>query len=405
MRILQINSVCGIGSTGRIATDIHHILIEEGHESYIAYGRGFPVNCESTFRIGTKYDNYAHVALTRIYDKHGFGSTKATEKFIKKIDELEPDIIHLHNIHGYYINIEMLFGYLKKSDKTFIWTLHDCWAITGHCSNFDNIGCNKWRTGCSDCRYKSSYPTSLLFDNSQENYIRKKNIFTKVNNLMIVTPSQWLADIAKNSFLREYPIKVINNGINLNIFKPTKSLFRKNFLLEDKFIILGVANVWNTAKGFEYFLELSKHLDKNKVIVMVGLTKKQLIHLPKNIIGIQNTSNIQELAEIYSTSDVFVNPTLEEVLGLTNLEALGCGTPVITFNTGGSPETIDDTCGIVTKEQSIDALIETIEIIYKQGKDYYTQNCIKRAKQLYSKKDMIHEYISTYTSNLNSISK
>ena len=223
MKVLQINSVCGIGSTGRIATDIHHILTEQGHESYIAYGRNLPMNCENTIRIGKKFDNYSHVAFTRIYDKHGFGSIKATKEFIEKIKELNPDIIHLHNIHGYYINIELLFDYLKKANKPVVWTLHDCWAFTGHCAHFDYIQCRKWQTGCEKCPQKTSYPSSYIFDHSKENYKKKKEIFTGVNNLIIVTPSKWLANLAKKSFLGDYPIEVINNGIDLDHFKPIRS--------------------------------------------------------------------------------------------------------------------------------------------------------------------------------------
>jgi putative colanic acid biosynthesis glycosyltransferase len=213
MKVLQINSVCGIGSTGRIATDIHDILIEQGHESYIAYGRDLPKNCENAIRIGTKIDNYTHVAKTRLLDKHGFGSIKATKEFINKVIDINPDIIHLHNIHGYYINIEILFDYLKEANKPVVWTFHDCWSFTGHCAYFDYVGCNKWKTGCYSCPEKKAYPSSLIFDNSKNNYINKKEIFTVVKNLTIVTPSQWLANLVQESFLNEYPVKVINNGI------------------------------------------------------------------------------------------------------------------------------------------------------------------------------------------------
>ncbi|WP_146548894.1 glycosyltransferase [Rummeliibacillus suwonensis] len=395
-KILQINSVCGIGSTGRIATDIHQLLLEQGYDSYIAYGRDSTIQDEKIIRIGTKYDNYAHVALTRIYDQHGFGSKKATKDFIKKVEKLNPDIIHLHNIHGYYINIEMLFDYLKEANKPVIWTLHDCWAITGHCAHFDYIQCRKWQTGCGYCPQTSSYPSSYIYDNSSENYIKKQETFTGVKSLTIATPSKWLANLVKDSFLGAYPIKVINNGIDLAAFKPTKSDFRKTFNLEDKFIILGVANVWNAKKGFDYFIELSKRISLNTVIVLVGLTPKQMEKLPKNIIGIRNTRNVQELAKIYSAADVFVNPTLEEVMGTTNIEALACGIPVITFDAGGCSENLNDQCGIVVEKENMDALNKAIETVYNNGKPLYMHHCIKRAK-LYKKEDRFNEYISTYT--------
>ena len=396
MKVLQINSVCGVGSTGRIATDIHQILMEQGHESYIAYGRDLPKNCDTAIRIGTKTDNYAHVVLTRIYDKHGFGSKKATGEFITNIKSINPDVIHLHNIHGYYINIELLFDYIKMANKRVIWTLHDCWAFTGHCSHFDFIDCGKWRIGCDKCPQKSVYPTSLIFDNSKENYMNKKDIFTGVKDLTIVTPSKWLSALVKESYLGEYPVEVINNGINLDIFKPTESIFREKYNLMSKFIILGVANNWNRKKGFDYFKELSKLLEKNEIIVLVGLSEKQKKELPKKIIGITRTNNTQELAEIYSAADVFINPTLEDNFPTTNLEALACGTPVITFDTGGSPENISDKCGIVVEKESISALNKAVEEVYENGKASYTNFCIQRANRLYSKIDRFNDYVDIY---------
>lgn len=400
MKVLQINSVCGIGSTGRIATDIHSILIEQGHESCIAYGRDLPKNCDNSIKIGTKYDNYGHVALTRIFDKHGFGSKKATKNFIREVDKLDPDVIHLHNIHGYYINIVVLFDYLKEAKKPVIWTLHDCWSFTGHCSYFDYVGCNKWKTGCYECPQRQEYPKSVLMDNSKSNFLIKKNIFTGVQNLTIVTPSKWLSGLVKESFLKEYPVKVINNGIDLSVFKPTESNFREKFNLIDSFIILGVANTWGERKGYKYFLELSKNLKVNELIVLVGLTEKQKEKLPQNILGITKTNNVKELAEIYSSADVFVNPTLEDNFPTTNLEALACGTPVITFDTGGSVESVDESCGNVIEKGNLGKLVESIRQI--KSKDLLTleTKCQIRAHNLFSKVDKFNEYIKLYKNYL-----
>lgn len=255
MRVLQINSVCGIGSTGRIATDIHAILAEQGHDSYIAYGRDSPLNCDTAIRIGTNLDNYVHVAKTRIFDQHGFGSKKASEDFIGKIKEVNPDVIHLHNIHGYFINVESLFRYIKEANKPIVWTLHDCWAFTGHCTYFDFVGCDCWKIeGDHKCIQKRSYPASFLFNNSRNNFNRKRKAFAGIKNLTIVTPSKWLAELVKQSFLGEYSIKVINNGIDLDVFKPTDSDFRQRFNLKNKFITLGVASTWDSRKGLSYFL-------------------------------------------------------------------------------------------------------------------------------------------------------
>ncbi|KOS69382.1 glycosyl transferase [Lysinibacillus contaminans] len=394
MKVLQINTVCGVGSTGRIATDINQILIEQGHESYIAYGRDFPKNCDTAIRIGTKMDNYAHVALTRIYDKHGFGSKKATEEFITKIEKLDPDVIHLHNIHGYYINIELLFDYIKRANKRVIWTLHDCWAFTGHCTHFDYVGCTKWKKGCFNCPEKASYPASEFLDNSESNYLRKKEIFTGVKDLTIVTPSKWLTGLVKESFLRDYPVVVINNGININVFKPTASTFREMHHLNDKFIILGVASNWGRKKGFDYFIELSSFLDEDEVIVLVGVSEKQKKELSKKIIGIIRTDSAKELVGIYSAADVFINPTLEDNFPTTNLEALASGTPVITFDSGGSTESLDETCGLIIEKK------ETIEIKnyikrYREENFIKSKSCIERSK-MYNVENQYREYMKLY---------
>lgn len=396
MRVLQINSVCGIGSTGRIATDIHSILNKHGHDSYIAYGRGVSKNCNKVIRIGTNYDNYAHVALTRVSDKHGFGSVRATRDFIRKMEEIDPDIIHLHNIHGYYINIQLLFDYLKKADKPVIWTLHDCWAFTGHCAYFDYAGCDKWKTQCGKCPEKKSYPASKLVDNSKENYSKKKTVFSGVKNMTIVTPSRWLAGLVKQSFLQEYSVEVINNGIDLEVFKPTTNDIRERYKLGNKFIILGVAGVWDRRKGLNYFKELSEKLGKDEAIVLVGLTEKQKEGLSDNVIAIPRTSNVKELVDFYSTADVFVNPTLEDNFPTTNLEALACSTPVITFETGGSTESIDCNTGVVVEQGSVSGLLHAIKGIKDNVVNNYTTQCRELALRSYNKEDRYNDYLELY---------
>lgn len=342
MKIVEINTVCGIGSTGRICTDIAKILEENHHECKIAYGRGIVPDEYKKYaiKIGNKFDVYLHAGLSRIFDNVGFYSKHATKKFIKWLKDYDPDIIHLHNIHGYYINLKILFNYLKKCNKKIIWTLHDCWSFTGHCSHFDYIKCNKWRDCCNHCPQKNEYPKTILFDNSNKNFILKKQLFTGIKNLTIVTPSQWLANLVKQSFLKYYDVKVIYNGIDLNVFKPTPSNFRQKYNIENKFVILGVANIWTQRKGLNDFIELSKILDNKFQIVLVGLNQEQLKEIPKNIIGIEKTNSTIELAQIYSTANVFVNFTYEDNYPSVNLEAQACGTPVITYDTGGSIESV-----------------------------------------------------------------
>lgn len=397
MKILQINSVCGVGSTGRIATDLYKVLEEQGHECKIAYGRGTAPEGIDSIKIGSNLDNYAHVFKTRVFDKHGFGSASATNKFIEEVKEYNPDIIHLHNIHGYYINIEILFNYLKEANKPVVWTLHDCWGFTGHCAYFDYVGCDKWKNGCDKCPQKEGYPTSKVFDNSKLNYEKKRELFTSVKNMTIVTPSKWLANLVKESFLGKYPVEVINNGIDLEVFKPTESNFREKYNLQDKFIVLGVASVWDERKGLKYFIELSKKLSNDYKIVVVGVNENQKKELPNNILAITRTNNVKELAEIYTAADVFVNPTLEDNFPNTNLEALACGTAVIVFNTGGSVECIEVINGCIVEKANINGILKSIENL-RQNKLNIDKIIISSKK--YDKQYKFIEYTKLYTNQI-----
>lgn len=363
----MINVSCGTGSTGRICTDLADALEKNGHSVKIAYGRDAvsPKYQKYAVKIGNDLDIYNHVFQARVFDRMGFGSKKATEKFIAWVKEYDPDVIHLHNIHGYYINVEVLFNYLKECDKNVIWTLHDCWSFTGHCAFFDYVGCTKWKTGCEHCSQKTEYPARVGIDGAKRNYGVKKELFSGVHNLTIVTPSEWLAKLLKESFLAEYPVKVINNGIGTSVFKNTNSSIKEKFgISEDKKLVLGVASVWDRRKGLEDFLKLSKILDDKYKIVLIGLNKKQIGKLPSNVLGIERTENIQELVAWYSAADVFVNPTYEDNYPTTNLEAIACGTPVITYDTGGSPESAC-TYGCVVPKGNIDELVHAVERIEK----------------------------------------
>ncbi len=343
MKVLQINSVCGIRSTGKICTDIADILSNSGNDCKIAYGREtVPKHYEKyAVRIGNDIDVKCHALTSRFFDNTGHGSKKVTKEFLKWIDEYNPDVVHLHNIHGYYINFQQLFDYLKKKHKAVVWTLHDCWAFTGHCSHFELIGCKKWeKGGCFDCPQKHRYPKSVLFDRSKKNFIEKKHLFTGLENLTIVTPSKWLLDMVKRSFLKEYPVKMIHNGIDLSVFKPTVGNFRERYGLQNKTIFLGVASVWGKSKGFYDFQKLNEMKKDNEAVVMVGLTQSQIDSLPEGIIGIQRTNSVKELVEIYTAANVFLNTTYEDTYPTVNLEAQACGTPVVTYKTGGSIESV-----------------------------------------------------------------
>lgn len=289
MKVLQINSVCGLGSTGKICQDLYWELKKSGHECKIAYGRnkGGDIPDEDTIKIGGKIDCYIHAILARLFDSAGFHSKYATKKFIEKIKEYDPDVIHLHNIHGYYINIEILFEYLRSCNKKIIWTLHDCWGFTGHCAHMDFIGCDKWKNKCHDCPQTSVYPKCVFLDRSYENFLRKKECFTNIPNLHIVTPSHWLAGLVKESFLNKYPINVIHNGINVDFFKPSISDIRNKFNLENKIIVLGVAYQWNNRKGYGDMLKLAQLLPKEKYkVVLIGLNGKQIREIPDFVLGL-----------------------------------------------------------------------------------------------------------------------
>lgn len=358
MKVLQINSVCGYGSTGRIAVDLYHTLEEQGHECCIAYGRGKAPENIRTIKFGNKLDLYFHILLTRLFDKHGFGSKYVTRKLIQQIKDYNPDVIHLHNIHGYYINIEILFQYLKETNKPVIWTLHDCWSFTGHCAHFAPIDCSKWKNQCEKCQLKGDYPKSSIFDCSKTNYLRKKKVFTGVKGLLIVTPSKWLANVVKHSFLKDYQTITISNGIDKKIFHPLapvqiaqkkEELTRKYKIDFSKIIYLGVASVWTRDKGFYDFIEITKIISEEEQIVLVGVDKKQKEILPPNIVAIERTENQMELADLYSCADVFLNPTYADTFPTVNMEAIMCGTPIVTYNACGSPESVLNGCGEVVE--------------------------------------------------------
>lgn len=399
--VLQINSVVNAGSTGRIAEDIGNLLIENGWKSFIAYGRMANPSKSIPIRIGTKWDIYQHVLKTRLFDMHGFGSNHATRRFITQIEHIKPDIIHLHNIHGYYINIELLFSYIKAKNIPVIWTLHDCWSFTGHCTYFSYIGCEKWQTECNKCPQVRDYPGSWFIDQSKYNFRNKKKIFNSIKNLTLVPVSKWLGDLANNSFLKGFAIQVINNGIDINVFKPVSTYdIRNRFNLTNKFVILGVAHIWTTRKGLADFLKLSANLKEDEVILLIGMSKKSIAKLPINIIGLGKTESVSELAGFYSLADVFVNPTHEDNFPTTNLEALACGTPVITYNTGGSPEAVVDKTGFVIEQGDISGLIKSIQTIKSKGKSSYSLACRERAEKLYNKNDRYMDYMKLYESLL-----
>lgn len=391
MRVLMINSVCGIKSTGRICTDLADALTQKGHKVKIAYGReNVPEQYKKyAVRIGTDLEVKIHGLQSRIFDNTGFGSNKATKKFLEWADKYNPDVLHLHNIHGYYINIELLFKWIKSRPKMkVIWTLHDCWAFTGHAAYCDAVNCNRWQKKCYDCPNKAEYPKSFV-DRSSNNWIQKKRIFNGLKNLIIVTPSFWLAGLVKKSFLSDYDVRVIYNGVDLDIFKPSASDFRKKYHIENKKILLGVASTWSERKGLKDLVRISNELDDEYSMVLVGINQEQIHSSNSKIICISSTNNPRELAEIYSAADVFINPSVEETMGLVTVEALACGTPVITYNRTAVPEVVSESCGY-TVDPSYKNIIP---LLSKMG--FNEEDCIAQARK-FEKNKQYNVYLELY---------
>ncbi len=368
MKYLFINSVAGFGSTGRIAVEKCRELRQQGHECTLAFGR-IKANCGDvpTVQIGTALDYRIHGIRNRLLDDQGFGSREATRRFLRWVREYDPDVIWLHNLHGYYIHIGELFSYLRTCGKKIIWTLHDCWAFTGHCAYFDYVGCDKWKTGCHHCPQKGEYPQSLLLDGSRSNYEKKKALFTGISNMTLTVPSHWLRSRVEESFLREYPVEVIYNEVNRDVFKPTPGNFRREHGLEDKKILLGVASVWDRRKGLNDFVALSKLLDERYKIVLIGLTPEQIKALPENILGLPRTNSAEALAEAYSAADVFVNPSVEETFGLTTLEAQCCGTPAVVYENTACQE-IAEAFGGIAVAPGAEHLKDAVVALTKEDK-------------------------------------
>lgn len=389
--LLQINVTANWGSTGKIAEQIGQCATAHRWESYIAYGRWYNPSQSHLIKIGNKLNMYQHYAEQRIFDNEGLCSRRATKEFIKRIDEIKPNVIQLHNIHDHYLNYRLLFEYLNKTDIKVVWTFHDCWAFTGHCFHFITKGCERWKSGCFDCLLQHEYPKTL-FDRSRKNYTMKKNLFGANNNLTIIACSEWIANFVRQSFLKDKPIYVINNGVDLNVFKDSESLDTN----KKSFHVLAVSNVWNKDKGFDDILKLREILSNEYEITIVGVTKQQLNSLPQGIVGIERTQNVQELVALYSKSDVFINPTYADNFPTVNLEALACGTPVITYRTGGSPEAIDEKTGVVVEQGDLNGLAVAIQKMKENPLS--SADCRKRAEDYFEKDKCFEKYIELYNS-------
>lgn len=402
-KILQINPVIRINtSTGRIMQEIGQLAMNNGWESYIAYsyGRDGIKPCDSKLvPVGNKADVAWHGLVTRLTDRHGLASEGATRAFIREIERIQPDIIHIHNIHGYFLNYRILFDYLAQCNTPVVWTVHDCWLYTGHCYYYSYIGCNKWKTECVQCPQRKLFPTSWWADRSTQNFRDKKAAFTSLpkERFTIVPVSHWIKGEMLHSFLKDYDFRVIHNGIDTNVFTiydPAE--VKKKYQLEGKRIILGVASIWCEEKGWNDFMRLAERLDEDERLVLVGVDEKHQAMLPNHVTGISRTENIRQLAELYSAAEAFVNPTWQDNYPTVNLEAIACGTPVVTYRTGGSIEAVTEHTGMVVEQGDVDGLLQAIRKIEERGKAHYQQPCRTHALKYFKKEDRYAEYLTLY---------
>ncbi|MDE7160952.1 MAG: glycosyltransferase [Muribaculaceae bacterium] len=388
-RVIHLNATANWGSTGKIAEGIGEVAMARGWESTIAYGRMMNPSTSNLIKTGDKADVYMHYARNRFLDGEGLGSRRATERLVREIENLSPDIIHLHNIHDHWLNYPVLFNYLQSVDTPVIWTFHDCWAFTGHCYHFEQAGCMKWRTHCGDCPKKYSFAP----DRSARNFDLKKKWFASLGKrLTIVGASEWISVYAAESMLKGSNVITIHNGVNTDVFMPGG---------EKRRMILGVSNVWPPYKGLGDFCKLRKIIPADVEIVLVGLKDEQIKSLPEGITGMGRTRGVEELRDLYRQAAVFVNPTHNDTFPTVNIEALACGTPVVTYRTGGSPEAVDGDTGLVVEKGDVASLARAVMKVIDNPKDFSPENCRSRAVREFDMRRQFGRYVDLYDSLLN----
>lgn len=394
MKVLEITTCWHGGGAESVARDLNEVMVGHGIDCYYAYSRGKVPHNVKGYKIEKKHDVLAHFLIARLFDLNGRGGKQATKKLLLLIEKIKPDIVHIHNIVGYVLNIEILFNYLKEKGINIVWTFHDCWPFTGHCICFEDIGCKKWVNGCFECKKIRQYPKSLFVDNSRDNWICKRDLLGDGLKLTIVTPSVWMKSNVEKSFFNRYPCVVINNGIDLGVFRPMTSDIRSQYEIHSRKIILAVAGSWNDSKGFKHLLELDDILDRDEhILVVIGVTKKQKKEFKKDTICIEKTNNVYELVRWYTVADVFINPTLSDNFPTVNIEALACGTPIVAYNTGGISEQISNKVGVLVENKNPRSLYDAVKTCI--GLDICEEECIDSVRK-YDKWIRYQEYIKLY---------
>ena len=399
IKILRITTSANTGAISRTAEQLGELVMKEGWESYIAYSRPGNPSSSHLIKVGNKFSIITHFLLTRCFDLCGYGSYFVTKRFVKKLKSLSPDLIHLHNIHSYDFNLSVLFEYLSSSNIPVVWTQHDCWAYTGHCSYYTAKQCEKWKVGCHSCPQSKTPPKSLFYDGSKRNYAHKKRLFTSVKNMRIVAVSNWMKEELKSSFLSKYNISLIYNGIDTSIFRPLQhdsKMIREKYNLGDNKLLIGVASTWEARKGLNDYLELDNILPNGYTILLVGVSEAIKESLPKSIKAIKRTESMEELAKLYSASFISLNLSLEESFGKTTPEAMSCGIPCIVYNSTASPELIDKNTGIVVNPGKINEIVDAIKTINTWDRNTVIEKCRNRACSLFSKDNNYKKYIELY---------
>ncbi len=454
MRIAHINVTATL-STGRIAADLCRLSIRQGHEALLCYGRGnAPVDIP-TLRVGDLLPDpeehrrgaiakslrrlrrrvrlgsasmgvRIHAGLSRITDRAGFYSRHTTRRFIRQLELWQPDLIHLHNIHGYYLHLPTLMDYLRRTQVPVVWTLHDSWAYTGHCAyyqfpvepflrsrndtakplrqrNSKPSACLKWQEGCSRCPLKRTYPASWLLDRSTRNYKDKKALFSGLPHITLVTPSQWLADEVRRSFLSQYPVYAMPNGIDLSLYAPCDdarfmqetAVFYGLDQVGERKLVLSVAAVWDERKGLADLVELARALGDGYCVAAVGLTQRQIDALPYYMLGLPRTRNVRDLCVLYTAADVYVSMSQGETMGMTLVEAMACGTQVLCYQSTAMPELITPRCGETVPVGDIDAAVRAVKQLCQNPRDPLF--CIGRAAE-YGMNLRYEKYMELYRS-------
>lgn len=398
-KLVQFNPVVGFGSTGRIVENIGSFVLNRGWESHIVYsGRPAAQSKSNIIQVGNKHDVYQHAIESRLFDNHGQSSKLATKQLVKKLEAIEPSVLHFHNIHGYYLNYEVLTEFVNSNNLPVVWTFHDFWPITGHCSYFSDIPCDKWKSKCHSCPKIGFYPKAYI-DRSGRNFEHKKEVFSSIQNLIITPVSEWASGLVRQSFLKDKEVRTIYNGIDLNTFKPlAETTIREQYQLEGKKILLALATIWGERKGWSDYIRLARELSHEHVIVMVGVSPIQKKELPDNILCIQRTNDVEELVAWYSTADIVMNLSYQETFGLTTVEGFACGTPSIVYNRTASPELMNEKVGEIVQAGDIDGVKQAIEKITSQDKSIYSEHCVERVKAMFNAQDRYTDYLKLYES-------